>query len=168
MRNKKRTGSSQTIHFAEVGKYLAVFLLLVYVALLLIYSSGSTKSFEDVANQVEDGIEKEHLVKQNAQAVKRYYRVNSADYEGVLLYTSKDSISPEEILLVKVKTDRQVQSLQDAVWQRVESRKNSFENIAPDQVAVLEKAQILVRGRFVFLIVSQNAQEYSSLFTNSL
>ena len=33
---------------------------------------------------------------------------------------------------------------------------------------VLEKAQILVRGRFVFLIVSQNAQEYSSLFTNSL
>ncbi len=168
MRNKKRTGSSQTIHFAEVGKYLAVFLLLVYVALLLIYSSGSTKSFEDVANQVEDGIEKEHLVKQNAQAVKRYYGVNSADYEGVLLYTSKDSISPEEILLVKVKTDRQVQSLQDAVWQRVESRKNSFENIAPDQVAVLEKAQILVRGRFVFLIVSQNAQEYSSLFTNSL
>lgn len=168
MRNKKRTGSSQTIHFAEVGKYLAVFLLLVYVALLLIYSSGSTKSFEEVANQVEDGIEKEHLVKQNAQAVKRYYGVNSADYEGVLLYTSKDSISPEEILLVKVKTDRQVQSLQDAVWQRVESRKNSFENIAPDQVAVLEKAQILVRGRFVFLIVSQNAQEYSSLFTNSL
>lgn len=168
MRNKKKAGSSQMVRFAEAGKYLAAFLLLVYVVLLLLYSSGSTKSFEEVANQVDAGVEKEDLVKQNAQAVKRYYGVNSADYEGVLLYTSKDSISPEEILLVKVKTDRQIQSLRDAIWQRVESRKDSFENIAPDQVAVLEKAQILVRGRFVFLIVSQNAQEYSSLFTNSL
>lgn len=152
----------------ETMKYVMVFLLVVYIVLILLYSSGSTKAFDKVSASFESEMSSETLKKQSTQAVKRYYGLNSADFEGVLLYTSKDSISAEEILMVKTKTDRQIQMLRDAIWNRLESRKDSFENIAPDQLPVLDKAQILVRGRYVFLVVSQEAQKYSTLFTNSL
>lgn len=152
----------------EIYKYITVFALLLYIGLLLIYSSGSTKSFGEVAENVEAGLKKDSLAKQNAQALKRYYGLNGADYEGAALYMAGDSISVEEILMVKVKNDQQVHIIQDAVRERVNSRKNSFENVSPEQVKILEKARVLVRGRFVFFVVSKNAQEYAELFTESL
>ncbi len=152
----------------EIFKYLAGFLLLMYVVLLLIYSSGSTKVFDEVAGSVEAGLNTERLIKQNTQALKRFYGVNSADYEGVMFYTAKDSISAEEILLVKAKNDRQVQILKDAVQKRLDNRKDIFENMAPGQVRMLDKARVLVRGRFVFVVVSKDAKEYAELFAGSL
>ena len=56
----------------------------MYVVLLLIYSSGSTKVFDEVAGSVKAGLNTERLIKQNTQALKRFYGVNSADYEGVM------------------------------------------------------------------------------------
>lgn len=152
----------------EIFKYFLVFVLLVYVVLLLTYTSGSTKAFDEVAGSMEAGLDTEHLEKQNAQELKWYYGLNSADYEGVLLYTSKDRISAEEVLMVKAKNDRQVQELKDAVQNRLENRKESFENMAPEQIKVLDKAQVLVRGRYVCLVVSENAKTYVDLFTSSL
>lgn len=165
---KNQRGRKGCISRNEVFKYFTSFAVLVYVVLLLVYSSGSTKSFDEVAGSVEAGINTERLNRQNAQALKRYYGVNSADYEGVLFYTSKESISAEEILLVKAKNDRQVQILKDVIHERLENRKDIFENMAPEQVELLERAQVIVRGRFVFLAVSQDAKAYVDLFTGSL
>ncbi len=167
-RKRRQAKKGFSVSRTEVFKYIVTAAFLVYVVLLLLYTSGSTKSFEEVAGGIESGITTEKLVKQNKQSLKRYYGLNSADYDGVLLYTSKDSISAEEILMVKTKTDRQVQEIRDAIQVRLDQRENNFENMAPNQLKVLDKAQILVRGRFVFFVISEEAQEYSALFTKSL
>lgn len=167
-RKRRQTKKGFSVSHTEAFKYIVAFAFLVYVVLLLMYTSGSTKSFEEVAEGIESGIITENLVKQNTQALKRYYGLNSADYDGVLLYTSQDSISAEEILMVKTKTDRQVQKIRDAIQVRLDQRENNFENMAPNQLKILDKAQILVRGRFVFFVISEDAQEYSALFTKSL
>ncbi|MCI9212651.1 MAG: DUF4358 domain-containing protein [Ruminococcus sp.] len=149
-------------------KWGAAFLILVYIALLLIYTSGSTKPFEEVAASVETLIDKENLVKQDAQALKRYYGLNSADYEGVLFYSAEFSISAQEVLLIEVKTEQQVQEVRDAVEERLESRKNTFEGYAPEQAQLIKQAQIQVRGKFVFMAVSPEAEAYAAAFTKGL
>lgn len=176
MRKKQRAARRQfekkesagNISRSEVFKFIMTFLLLVYVVLLLIYTSGSTKSFEEVAGNVETNLNNDSLVKMNTQALKRYYGLNGADYDGVILYMSKDSISAEEILMVKAKNDRQIQKIKEAVQERIDNRKISFEAIAPNQVEVLDQARVIVRGKFVFLVVSEDAQVYADLFTGSL
>ncbi|MCI8722617.1 MAG: DUF4358 domain-containing protein [Ruminococcus sp.] len=149
-------------------KWGAAFLILVYIALLLIYTSGSTKPFEEVAASVETLIDKENLVKQDAQALKRYYGLNSADYEGVLFYSAEFSISAQEVLLIEVKTEQQVQEVRDAVEERLESRKNTFEGYAPEQAQLIKQAQTQVRGKFVFMAVSPEAEAYAAAFTKGL
>lgn len=161
-------GANRSVSRADIYKYITFFAFLFYIGVLLIYSSGSTKSFEEVAENIEAGLETDSLTKQNVQALKRYYGLNGADYEGAALYMAEDSISVEEILVVKAKSDRQVHMIRDAARERVNSRKNSLENVSPEQVKVLDEAQVLVRGRFVFFVISENAQEYAGLFTESL
>lgn len=166
-RREKRAADT-AVSSTVVFKWLTVIALLVYVVLLLIYLSGSTRSFADVAEGVEAGLPAERLERQNEQALKRFYRLNSADYDGAALYLSRDSISAEEVLLLEVKNDRQIRDVQDAIQERIDSRKESFAAIAPEQVDVLEKSQVFVRGRFVFFAASEDAQEYLDLFTESL
>ncbi len=153
---------------ATLLKFVAVFLILIYVMLLLIYTSGSTKPFQEVASAVESSLDKESLLKQDTQALKRYYGLNSADYEGVLLYSAEFSISAEEVLMIETKSEQQVQEVQDAIEERMESRIHTFEGYAPQQVQLLEQAQIQVRGKFIFFAVSPDAENYASVFTKAL
>lgn len=153
---------------AGILKWGAAFMILVYVVLLLIYTSGSTKPFDEVAAVVEAQLDKENLVRQDARALKRYYGLNSADYEGVMYYSAEFSISALEVLLIEAKTDQQVQEVRDAVEERLENRKNTFEGYAPEQAQLIRQAQIQVRGRFIFLAVSPDAEDYVAAFAKSL
>lgn len=165
-----RQDQQEVSSFSKAGilKLGAAFLILVYIVLLLIYTSGSTKPFEEVAGAVEPLLDQESLVRQDAQALKRYYGLNSADYEGVLFYSAEFSISAQEVLLIEVKTDQQVQEVRDAIEERLESRKNTFEGYAPEQAQLIGQAQIQVRGRFLFLAVSPEAETLTDAFTKSL
>lgn len=152
----------------ELFKYITVAAILIYVILMMIFASGSTKEFGEVAKGVEASLDTESLVKQDSQALKRYYGLNSADYDGVLFYSSSSSMSAEEVLMIKVKNDGQVQGVRDAISARLTSRKNDFDGYAPKQVQLLNSAQLKVRGDYIFLAVAPKADEYLSAFSKSL
>ena len=162
------TEKIKNIGKTEWIKYGLTVAIIVYVALLLIFTSGSTKSFAAVEKQVEAALDTENMKKAGVQGLKRYYGLNSADYEGVMLYTAESSMSAQEILLVKAKTNEQAEEVKAAVEQRRENRKNDFDGYAPKEVQLLEEAQISVRGKFVFYAVSPEAESYKSVFSKSL
>lgn len=85
-----------------------------------------------------------------------------------MLYTAESSMSAQEILLVKTKTTEQAEEVKAAVEQRRANRRNDFDGYAPDQVQLLDEAQISVRGKFVFYAVSPKAETYKSVFSKSL
>lgn len=159
---------NRKLTITEILKYTVTALILIYVVVLMIFASGSTKSFEEVAQNLEKSVTSEALQKADAQGLKRYYGLNGADYEGVLLYTSKSSMSAEEILLVRTKSESQAQDVREAVEKRLENRKNDFDGYAPEQVQLLENAELSVRGNFVFLAVSSDAEKYKDVFSKSL
>lgn len=163
-------GKSRKLSFgkAEIGKWILAVFLLGYVVLLLWYTSGSTKSFETVSQSVENSLHTDNLSKRDGQALKRYYGLNSADYNGILFYSSESAISAEEVLMIEAKSEAQVQTIRDAIETRLESRKEDFAEYAPKQARMIEQAVILVRGKYVFVAVSPDAQEYAAIFTKSL
>ncbi len=153
---------------AAIGKWLVVVLILGYVALLLWFTGGSTKPFEEVAQAVESQLDTENLVKRDVQALKRYFGLNGADYAGVLYYSSEFSISAEEVLIIEAEFETQVQEIRDAVEARLESRKENFSDYAPKQAMMIEQAAVLVRGKYVFVAVSPDAERYADVFRKSL
>ena len=75
-------------------------LIVGFVALLLIYTSGSNRPFEKVEKSVEASLDKENMKRQDGTALKRNFGLNAADYDGVMYYSSEFSISSEEVLLI--------------------------------------------------------------------
>ncbi len=159
---------TRRISGVKIGRYISFLLILVFVVWLTIFKSGSTKPFEEVAYEVQESIEDEDLVKKDSQALKKYYGLNSAEYEGVLFYTSDFTMSAKEVLLIEVKHDVQVEEVKSAIENRIETRKESFEGYAPEQVQLLEEAAYVVRGKYIFVAVTPDAETYRQVFEKSL
>ena len=154
--------------FAQIMKYVAFLFIVIFVILLMLYASGSSKSFDEVRQGVESSLDTERLTEQNASVFKRNFRLNAADYAGVMYYSTGANISAEEVLLIKVNSEDQIQEVTNAINERVESRMNDFEGYAPDEVKLLEDARQSVRGTYIFFAASEKADDYLTAFTNSL
>ena len=104
--------------------------------LVFLNTSGSTKPFDEVKKAIQKEINTENLKDVSTQGLKRYYGLNGAQYDGVMMYVSASSMSAEEILL--------------------------------KQVELLKKAKKSVRGTYIFLAVSPEADRYKTIFRKSI
>lgn len=103
-------------------RYVTLLLIVGFVALLLIYTSGSNRPFEKVEKSVEASLDKENMKRQDGTALKRNFGLNAADYDGVMYYSSEFSISSEEVLLIKAKSETQTAEISSAIEERIKTR----------------------------------------------
>lgn len=159
---------SERPKIACIMKYVIFGLIIGFVVLLMLYMSGSNKPFQDVEKAVEKSLDKKELSRQKASGFKRNFGLNAADYAGVMYYSSGASMSADEVLIVKVKSNSQVQEITAAIENRLSSRISDFEGYAPEEVKLLEDAKQSVRGKYIFYAVSEDAERYMSVFGSSL
>ena len=142
----------------KAASYAVSLLILGYIALLMIYVSGSNRSFSEMESSMEKVIDTTGMKKLDGQMLKRNFGLNSTDYEGVMYYSSESSIDAEEVLMICVKKSSQTE----------QERKKDFEGYLPEQEKLLEEAQTSVRGNYIFYVVSSKASEYRAAFDQSL
>ena len=140
-------------------KYILLVIIVGYLVILMLYASGSKRAFSEVSKAVSSVLDSKELVQMDDQMLKRNYGLNSADYKGILYYSSPSSISAAEVLVIQVK---------NAIAQRKAQRIEDFDSYLPEQVKLLEDSQESIRGRYIFFAVSSKASEYRSAFDKSL
>ena len=145
-------------------KYILLVIIVGYLVILMLYASGSKRTFSEVSKALSSVLDSKELVQMDDQMLKRNYGLNSADYKGVLYYSSPSSISAAEVLVIQVKNDAQIENVTNAIAQRIED----FDSYLPEQVKLLEDSQESIRGRYIFFAVSSKASEYRSAFDKSL
>ena len=151
-----------------VLKYVSVLLILAYIVVLMLYASGSKKAFKEVEASVSQVLDADELTQMDEQMLKRNFRLNSADYSGVMYYSSESSISAEEVLMIRVKSTKQIEKVTDAITERKKERIADFDEYLPEQVKLLEDSQESVRGKYIFFAVSKKAADYRAVFDRSL
>ena len=86
-------------------KYIVLAIIVGYLVILMLYASGSKRAFSEVSKAVSSVLDSKELVQMDDQMLKRNYGLNSADYKGVLYYSSPSSISAAEVLVIQVKNE---------------------------------------------------------------
>lgn len=132
-------------------KYILLVIIVGYLVILMLYASGSKRTFSEVSKAVSSVLDSKELVQMDDQMLKRNYGLNSADYKGVLYYSSPSSISAAEVLVIQVKNDAQIENVTNAIAQRKAQRIEDFDSYLPEQVKLLEDSQESIRGRYIFL-----------------
>lgn len=128
----------------------------------------NNQSVDQIETEMKQEVKFDKMKKGDSKSLKRYYKLNANDYDGVILYTPQSTMDVNEVLMVKVKDESQIQSIEDSIDARVNYQLESFSGYGPEQCALVDNYELKSKGNFVFFAISENAQQIKESFLDSI
>lgn len=154
-------------HFTHIKKIFIV-LLAVFILFDLFGDRTSKADINAVADETAKAAGFDDMTRAENRMMKRFYGVNPKEYEGAVLYAPQDNMDVHELFIVKLKDVSQQETIERAIEERLDTQIKSFEGYGAEQVALLQKHVLEVKGNYVFYMVGENAQAARKAFLNSL
>lgn len=149
-------------------KAVLVAMLLLFIILDMMNDPISTAEIETVAKNVVKAADFQGMERAEARMVKRFYKLNPKDYEGVVLYAPTDNMDAHELLLVKLKDAAQKKAVEDAIGERLDTQLKSFEGYGASQTALLKRSVLSAKGNYVLYVVGERVGYAQEAFVKSL
>lgn len=149
-------------------KKLLMIVLLVSTLSLVGCGVNNNKTVDEIESNMSQSINLNKMEKGDSKSLKRFYKLNANDYDGVILYTPTSTMDVTEMLIVKVKDKSQIESLEDAIDSRINYQLQSFAGYGPEQCALVNNYELKTKGNYVFFAVSENAEELKQAFLDSI
>ncbi len=143
------------------------------IVMLVIALSGKTVGFknievETIKNNVMSIVDTTKFIEGDGKSLKRFYGLNLEDYSEVQLLLPSSTMEVSELLIIKVKDESQIDTIEEAINNRVESQGNSFKDYAPEQYGIINENEISIKGNYVFFAISENAAEMKNKFIETI
>ena len=152
----------------KLKKKLLLATLLVTTVITAGCGVNNDKSVVQIEASMKQEVKFEKMEKGDSKSLKRFYKLNANDYDGVILYTPKSTMDVNEVLIVKVKDKSQIESVQDSIDSRINYQLQSFSGYGPEQCALVEDYELKTKGDFVFFAIGENAEQIKEAFLDSI
>jgi hypothetical protein len=159
---------SKKVQIIGIIRILMVLLLIGFIISLQSGGKISDADINDVAQSVIAQLDMSSMQESPHRNFKKFYGLNAADYEGVVLYSPVTNMDAEELLIVKLKDTSQAEAVETAINKRLETQKNSFEGYGIEQYDLLEKHVLDVQGNYILYVVHTDAAKADQAFRDSL
>ena len=155
------------IDLLNILKYGMVVVFIVYIVFLLSREGGNEVPVKTISKNIL-AVARQKMKKGTTQDLKKYYRLNASDYDGVMLYIPDDVMSVNEILVVKLKDKSQAEAVEEAARKRLDTQKTSFEGYGAKQTKLINSAVLDSRGYYLLMAVSEDADSIYRAFKKSM
>lgn len=147
-------------------------ILTTMIVIVSFIITGCTSEINKPISQIESYIvnncKLDGMVKGDGKSLRRFYGINPNDLEGFTIYTPKSNMDVDEMLIVKVKDSSQIEAIEESIDDRVNKQIENFNGYGAEQVALLENYEIKIKDKYVFYVVSKDAEKIKELFKDSI
>ena len=143
-----------------ISQIVAVLVLAAIIVCLLWRSEPADVPLSDIESELAFSSSGYQLEKAGAMRLKRAYGINAADYKEVLYYIPSNTMSVDEMLIVKLADSSQQASVLAAIESRLEVQKKAFDGYGTNQFDILKGAVVYTTGDYVCLFVSEDAGKW--------
>lgn len=147
----------------------------IFITMIMLISSlviGCTteinKPVSDIESYIVANCNLDKMVKGNGKSLRRFYGINPNDLDQFVVYTPKSNMDVDEMLIVKVKDSSQIETIEESIDDRVNKQIENFNGYGAEQVALLENYEIKIKDKYVFYVVSKDAEKIKELFKDSI
>ncbi|MPN20636.1 hypothetical protein SDC9_168015 [bioreactor metagenome] len=152
----------------NLKKKFLMFALVITTVITVGCGVNNDKSVDQIETVMKQEVKFDKMEKGDSKSLKRFYKLNANDYDGVILYTPESTMDVNEVLIVKVKDKSQIESLEESIDSRVNYQLQSFSGYGPEQCALVDNYELKSKGNFVFFAISENAQQIKEAFLDSI
>ena len=107
------------------------------------------------------------MKKGNKINLKKMYSINTKGLDDFALYAPKSNMEANQILILKVKSEDDMDGLLENLENTIENQSNSFKEYSPNQYELLENHTLKIKGNYLILIVSKDVDEITKVVNDS-
>lgn len=161
-----------------------VFAILILGAMITVAGCGNNNS-NDTVTQSSQGIKAKSvqeiykdvsamaegkLTELDAQYLSNYYGIDTADLEEyVFAQSDTPESSAETIIILKAKDTSKFDAYRESFENYKKQKSQELTNYnLPDQAKLVNRSQIVENGNYLYLIISQNADEIADAIEKSI
>lgn len=130
--------------------------------------SKEAKSIADIYDEIAANVTLYSPVTMDDDFISNYYGIDASTLEEYVFSMSEDATSAETIIIMKAKDASSISSLSDCLQVVVDEKKNEMENYLPEQFAIVEKSSVQTKDNYVWLVISENADDINNIIKADL
>ena len=145
--------------------------LAAVICLVLMFRSDPISDADPVAVRAAatEQMDLSQVLEADNQMLRRLYGLDPSAYESIVLYYPATNMGAEELLIVKLASVDQADSVRSAIDARLQTQKNTFDGYGVEQTDLLTNhAALEVRGNYVLFVVSKTADQVRQAFLDAL
>ena len=145
--------------------------LAAVICLVLMFRSDPISDADPVAVRAAatEQMDLSQVLEADNQMLRRLYGLDPSAYESIVLYYPATNMGAEELLIVKLASVDQAETVRSAIDARLQTQKNTFDGYGVEQIDLLTNhAALEVRGNYVLFVVSRTADQVRQAFLDAL
>ena len=149
-------------------KSVLILFIVVFIFLMLRTDRISEKNISDIQESIVSSINTDKVQVSSSKDLLRNIGLSADDYDGFLYYSPISSMDVDELLIIKLSSIDQAETVEDAIDTRIDSQLNNFQGYGAKQCQLLNNAIEKTYGNYVFYAVSEDASDLRNVFTDNL
>ncbi len=125
-------------------------------------------SIADIYAEIQGSVELYSPMEFDDEFLMNYYGIDAGLLEEYVFSMSEDAASAETIVVMKVKSVEDVDNLTSLMQVVVDEKRNEMENYLPEQFAIVDKAEVEVKGNYIWLVISENEDTIKKIIEDGL
>lgn len=141
-------------------KAYSVLALIILIAFVLLYKVLEVKdaNMDDIRKGILETADITTMSEGDELKLRKLYYINKNDIEDFILYAPKTNMDASEILVLKAKSENDIDELKSKVEDRIEKQSNSFQSYRPEEYEVINNEILEVNGKYLVLIISEDSR----------
>lgn len=102
------------------------------------------------------------MQKDDGNNLRKVYGLNKRDFEQYIHYAPKSNMEANEILILKLKDEKNADSVKAVIEERIKKESDSFKNYNKEQYEILKNHILESKDGYIILIVSKDSNNINS------
>lgn len=155
------------------GRTKSIFIIAILVFCISIISTGCSSkkevkeiSIDDVVGKIKNEADMSNLKEGDSDKLKKLYDISDDEVEEFSLHIASSNIKADELLILKVRDEKDLSNIEDKINKRIESQSESFKDYLPDEYYLIEKHVLKANNNYMLFAVSKDGEKIEGIFND--
>ncbi|PEF36879.1 DUF4358 domain-containing protein [Bacillus wiedmannii] len=147
---------------------IIVISMLIVGALMGCSSQIKNIPAQDIGEKIKKDIHLQELENGDKHKLQKLYGIHSNDVESFVLYTAPTNMKADEVLILKVKSEKEIETMKKHIQDRIEAQSQKFKSYLPDETFLVDNHVLQVQGDYILLAISAKAEQIEKAFHSAI
>lgn len=148
-----------------------IYLLIMILSILTFSACGKATAnpvAKDVTASIISDFSSDSMTELSADRVNSYYDIDLKKLEDFSIYIEGSGGYADEVAIFKVKDNKDIEDIKASINDRIKNRLKDFDGYNSEELVKIKDNLVLVKGKYILFVISENNDKAKSTFNAAL